>query len=87
MPYVTMEARSRVDPGSSARMAGQRAAGPGELSYLISQVIAGYLAPKGSSFTVYAGVVGTLVLMVFELWKRFVEDYEDRKYTENGGVW
>jgi hypothetical protein len=59
---------------------------PGELNYLMSQLIKGYLAMNGISYTSLNAVVGVLDCLKMEVYRRLAVPYEDEKARTNGDV-
>lgn len=82
MPYISREARMEFfDCGRIARK-------PGELNYLMSQLIRQYLGMHGPTvgYTTYNEVIGVLECLKLEVYARLVRPYEDKKISENGDV-
>lgn len=79
MPYIKQEKRDRVwgDVSSSD---------PGELNYLLTKVIHGYIYDHGLNYDAINDVVGALEGCKLEFYRRIVAPYEDRKIEENGDV-
>ena len=82
MPYVKKTERARLDGGGPAENAG-------ELNYLVTRLVDGYLGRKGVSYANLNEVVGVLECAKRELYRRIVARYEDRKIAdpENGDVY
>ena len=85
MPYVTPEARARLDDGS-------RPDGAGELNYAVTRVVDAYLAhlAQRDGRTRYAHLneaIGVLECAKLELYRRVAAPYEDEKIAENGDVY
>ena len=81
MPYITQGARSKLEP-----LDPQEIPGPGELNYLLSQIIDNYIVDCGISYTVFNDVVGVLECLKMELYRRAIASYEDKKLSMNGDV-
>ena len=80
MPYIAQSSRTWLEeqgnpPGS-----------PGELTYLLTQLIRRYLG-KSPRFSDFAAVLGSLEATKLELYRRMVAPYEDQKRRENGEVY
>jgi hypothetical protein len=82
MPYVKRTERARLDGGGPAET-------PGELNYLVTRLVDGYLGRKGLSYASLNEAVGVLECAKLELYRRIVARYEDRKIAdpENGDVY
>jgi len=81
MPYVSREARKRLEEGDSA-------GSPGELNYVITRLVDDYVARHGGvSYTLMNEVVGILECAKLELYRRVVAPYEDMKLAESGDVY
>lgn len=78
MPYIKKEDRLDLDAGSIPH-------DPGELAYVLSQILDDYLLGNGHiSYARHAEVVGVLETLKLEFYRRFTGPYEDRKRAENG---
>jgi hypothetical protein len=84
MPYVTAEARVRLD--NAIRLLSYDIATMGELNYVVTRLALRLLARLGVRYENIAGIVGTLHLVVLEMQRRFIGVYEDKKIAENGDV-
>ena len=80
MPYVTRDARARLDAGGAPENAG-------ELNYLITRLADEYLVRKGLRYTNVNEVVGALECAKLELYRRIAAPYEDAKIAETGDVY
>lgn len=81
MPYITREARTRLDMGNKPENAG-------ELNYAISKLIDDYLFQKGGFRYEYLNeVTGALECAKLELYRRVIVPYEDEKLVESGDVY
>lgn len=85
MPYVTPEARHRLEAGDDPE-------GPGELNYAVTRVVDAYLARAAGrdGRTRYAHLneaIGVLECAKLELYRRVAAPYEDEKLSENGDVY
>ena len=79
MPYITKEARERVEAMGPSR--------PGELTYLLYRECVRYARGQTfESFATYAEVLGCLEATKLELYRRHVAPYENIKLEENGDV-
>jgi len=81
MPYVTAEARVRLDKGGKPETAG-------ELNYAITRLVDEYLVQKGGLRYAHLNeVIGVLECAKLELYRRVAAPYEDKKLTETGDVY
>jgi hypothetical protein len=58
----------------------------GDLNYIITRILLKRLA-RNLSYTALCGVMGTLVCVGLELYRRVAAPYEDKKCAENGEVY
>lgn len=80
MPYIKREKREEVFS--------QGPRNPGELNYLITEVIQHYIRNSGGfSYQVANDIIGALEGAKLEFYRRLVQQYEDRKIKENGDVY
>ena len=105
MPYIpeerrknlTKEIRKAVKYGNGLNVIGELAETPGELNYIITEIVLGYLQlgvdavePIGNlplNYTHLNEVVGALECAKFEAYRRLAAPYEDTKRNENGEVY
>lgn len=59
---------------------------PGELNYLITQVVIDFLG-SNPDYTRFNAAVGAVESAKLELYRRMVAPYEDRKIKEHGDVY
>ena len=80
MPYIEQELREvleKADPHF-----------PGELNYVITQVILRYFRNRGAiSYSAINEVIGVLECAKLELYRRVAAPYEDKKIIQNGDVY
>jgi hypothetical protein len=79
MPYIELGVRESIAQGRVP-------AKPGELNYAISQLIKGYIAMNGRSYTTFNAVAGVLSCLSMEVYRRLTAVYEDEKMSESGDV-
>lgn len=60
---------------------------PGDLNYLVSAMIDGYIAKNGMSYQTLNDVMGALEGAKMEFYRRVVVPYEDEKRRSNGDVY
>lgn len=80
MPYITEDRRADIDVGVSPETVG-------DLTYMLQQVIQGYLLERGLSYARCAEVLGALEGAKLDFIDRVVLSYEHKKRIENGDVW
>lgn len=81
MPYISREARDRLDQGSNPENAG-------ELNYTISRIVDNYLLQKGEIRYEYLNeVMGALECAKLEIYRRMIVPYEDTKLAESGDIY
>lgn len=86
MPYITQEARNRLDVRLSDTLPDPVTSG--ELNYLITRLCLQYLTNvTGISYTGFNEVIGVLECAKQELYQKHVRPYEDLKCLENGEVY
>jgi hypothetical protein len=59
---------------------------PGELNYLVTQLVHAYLSGRAPSYQAYNDVLGALEGAKLELYSRSIRKYEDEKIAVNGDV-
>lgn len=85
MPYVTSEARSRLDAGEAPRNAG-------ELNYALTRMVDAYLLDRARDagrirYAHLNEAIGVLECAKLELYRRVAAPYEDGKKAESGDVY
>lgn len=65
---------------------GRKPTKPGELNYVMSQMIKSYIAMNGRSYTTLNAAAGVLSCLSMELYRRITARYEQEKCDENGDV-
>lgn len=79
MPYIIPERRMMlhyVSPGT-----------PGELNYMITQLLLKYLGTQGMSYQTINDILGAVEGAKMEFYRRIAVPYEDTKIEENGDVY
>ena len=59
----------------------------GELNYTISRLIKLLIDKWGERYTNYEKIVGALMCIMMELYRKRTGPYEDKKEIENGTIW
>jgi hypothetical protein len=79
MPYIEKGIRESLEQGRVPKT-------PGELNYLMSQLVKGFLAMNGKSYTSLNAIAGVLSCLSMEVYRRLTAPYEDIKMSESGDV-
>lgn len=79
MPYITQEARDRLEVTGIPKTVG-------ELNYILTATINEFLAPD-PGYADFNAVMGTLECVKQELYRRRIGPYEHGKMLENGDVY
>jgi len=87
MPYVTPEIREVLEESVNLSDLGAGAAEPGELNYVITRVVLGYMKQHGLCYDTINDIVGVLHSVCDEFQRRVVGPYEDVKILQNGDVY
>ncbi len=82
MPYIKQEYRPTLD-GPIQEL---KPNDVGELNYVITRIVQGYIARRGVRYENLNGAVGALECAKIELYRRIVVPYEDSKIGQNGDV-
>ncbi len=81
MPYITPDARERIESGGPPQNAG-------ELNYAVSRLVDAYLVEKGGIRYAHLNeVIGVLECAKLELYRRLAAPYEDEKLASTGDVY
>jgi len=84
MPYITQARRPHF---AEAYTLGLKAQTPGELNYVLTRVVLGYLGSIAAcGYADFNEVMGVLESCKLELYRRLLAPYEDAKIEENGDV-
>lgn len=79
MPYITKENRWSY--------IGQAPNNPGELNFILTQIINNYLKARGLKYQTINDIMGALEGAKLEFYRRIAAPYEDTKIKENGDVY
>jgi hypothetical protein len=87
MPYVDQEVRKVYDPLIEALQEEILAEGdtPGDLNYVISRIV-GRVWKNTPRYKTICIVIGTLVCVAFEFYRRVAGGYEDKAIKKNGDI-
>ncbi len=85
MPYIKPSDRNRFEDLVEMMLCAEISS-PGELNYLITQLVHSFLRQRKESYQAYNDALGALEGAKLELYRRHVSPYEDKKVTENGDV-
>jgi hypothetical protein len=85
VPYITEDARSRIDAGEAPRS-------EGELNYALTRLVDAYVAERAAAegrlrYSHLNEAIGVLECAKLELYRRVAAPYEDRKRGESGDVY
>ena len=92
MPYITQEARLRIDRGGISGkkdaiiQLAERLENAGDLNYALTRIVQIYIAQNGGRYQQINDAIGALEGCKLELYRRQVAPYEDEKIEENGDV-
>ncbi len=91
MPYIKEEDRKQIDEltdlATTPFMIGWQLTSAGEINYIITQILRGYLDKKGVRYSNINEVIGAVECAKLEIYRRLAAPYEDRKIKENGDVY
>ena len=79
MPYIKKNQRNNVWTYGPQTV--------GDLTFLLTDLLKGYLLGKGESYQTYAEMLGALAGAKLDLIERKIKPYEAKKCAENGDVW
>lgn len=80
MPYIRKEMRSLLDDNMAPLVAG-------ELNYVITNIVDGFITRKGLTYNAINEAIGALECAKLELYRRIAIPYENKKIKENGDVY
>lgn len=83
MPYIPAEDR----PGLDLRARTPRPQTAGELNYMITTLLLGYVDEHGKRYATINDCLGALEGAKLEFYRRLAAPYEDDKIAENGDVY
>ena len=86
MPYIALWQRSPLDD-IVAEIKKLQPMDPGELNYLITQIVQVWLSRTFQNYAAYSAARGVLADVGEELYRRVMAPYEDKKCQENGDVY
>ena len=79
MPYIEQGVRASLDDGRKPVLTG-------ELNYVLSKEIDGYITRKGLGYAAINDVMGVLACIQAEVYRRIAVPYEEKKRGLNGEV-
>lgn len=79
MPYIDQGVRASLEDGRKPVLTG-------ELNYVLSKEIDGYITRKGLGYAAINDVMGVLACIQAEVYRRIAAPYEDQKAIANGEV-
>jgi len=87
MPYISEERRAELLRATlPTRDAINAACTPGDLNYLISMTVLGYIEARGKNYTHINDAIGVLEAVKLELYRRLAAPYENQKARQNGDL-
>lgn len=92
MPYISEEARKRIDEKLVVEDVVCNCFSVGELNYILTTIVKRYIEVasgenEGLSYGDINDAIGTLECCKLELYRRLAAPYEDKKIKENGDVY
>ena len=87
MPYITKDRRKDYDRSIDNVQSTLTCNGdePGDLNYVLSRII-GRVWKNTPRYKTICVVIGTLVCVVFEFYRRVASGYEDKAIKKNGDI-
>jgi len=87
MPYIIKPERMVIDIAADTIV--EKAESFGKLNYAITKIVLGYARKyyAKSKYSASVVVMGTLVCVGLEFYRRFTAPHEDKKIEENGDVY
>jgi hypothetical protein len=82
MPYIEQETRDELSFTLT-----RHPRNPGELTYLLCEVIKSYMDDLPLSFSDLCNVIGAVECAKREFQRTVVDPYEEYKRTQNGDIW
>jgi hypothetical protein len=87
MPYIPQARRNGIALELGADRLDWIPSNAGDLNFLVSTFIANYIRANGLKYAVVNEMIGALECAKMELNRVIIGPYEDRKISENGGVY
>ena len=87
MPYIRKFNREALDKIVNLLKKDRLALPAGELNYLITKILSYAKELNGESYSTYNELIGVLECVKFELYRRKIVPYENKKKKENGDVY
>lgn len=85
MPYIENSDKEKFEP-ELVKVA-ESIETAGEMNYVITMLVRNYIERKGLCYQTLNDAIGALEGCKFELYRRVLAPYEDRKIEENGDVY
>ena len=87
MPYIKLEDREKFESWElSPDGMGELCEHCGELNYVISRILIGYIKKQGFRYQTVNDILGVLSALALEWYRRLFGYYENAKIVENGDV-
>lgn len=80
MPYIKQPDRIDLEQNRSPQT-------PGELNYVITNLLISYTDFKGLNYETINSIIGVLECAKLEYYRRLASPYEDAKILQNGDVY
>ena len=87
MPYISQELRDAVAADLADESLDFIPESAAEFNFIISTLIANYLAENGKNYANINEMIGALECAKLELYRVVAAPYENQKRVENGGVY
>ena len=87
MPYIIQARRNDLRISATPQQHGILCNNPGELNFVLTETILGYLQARGLSYLAINDIRGALAGAQAEFERRVAYPYEDTKKEENGDVY
>lgn len=87
MPYIKKAQRQALDYCHVDTVGKRCIDNAGQLNYVITKIIRGYIMQKGMSYETLNTIIGVLDSAKLEFYRRTVAPYENKKIDENGDVY
>jgi hypothetical protein len=87
MPYTEPQDRVKVDELIAGAVSHTGDWSAGDLTYGLTKLVVAWIKSHGKKYLNLAIVMGCLFCTAFELYRRVIAPYEDKKRQDNGDVY
>lgn len=89
MPYISRSRRTELNEQMKNLLDNVDKLNEGELNYIISNLLLNYIQtlPDGINYKNCNSMMGILECAKFELYRKLISPYEDKKINENGPLY